>query len=149
MEILAPSQGNSRALPNGDTFVGWGQTGRFSEFNAEGDLLFDANVPAGFDTYRAYPFPWHARPETRPTATAVRNADGTVTVHAIWNGATDIARWVVTGGKTPLALWPVGAANWNGFDTTITVHAPVRHLAVVAEDTHGLLVGRSESVSIQ
>ena len=31
--LSAGSQGNAQLLPNGDTFVGWGQLGRFSEFD--------------------------------------------------------------------------------------------------------------------
>jgi hypothetical protein len=44
-EIQAGSQGNAQALDRGHTFVGWGATGRFSEFDADGNLLFDATVP--------------------------------------------------------------------------------------------------------
>lgn len=146
--LLAPSQGNSRTLPNGHVFVGWGQTGRFSEFNEEGDLLFDANVPTGYDTYRAYRSPWHARPDARPVATATRNADGTVTVHAAWNGATDIARWIVVGGAHSWELWPLGSAPWNGQDTAIALTTRATHVSVVALDARGLLVGKSEPVSV-
>jgi len=96
--LSAGSQGNSEALDNGNTFVGWGATGRFSEFDPSGNLLFDASVPPGYDTYRAYRHVWHARPDRSPTATAQRNGDGTTTVHAVWNGATDVARWVVVAG---------------------------------------------------
>src|SRR3954454_4695283 len=40
--LSAGSQGNAQGLDNGNTFVGWGQTGRFSEVDARGTLLFDA-----------------------------------------------------------------------------------------------------------
>jgi len=146
--ILAPSQGNSQALAKEDTFVGWGQTGRFSEFNAEGDLLFDASVPDGYDTYRAYRFSWQARPETQPIASAVRNADGTTTIHAIWNGATDVARWYVVGGTQARNLWPIGSTAWNGLDTTLTVRTNAKQIAVVAQDANGRLIGRSDPVPV-
>ena len=60
-KIQAGSQGNAQALDGGHTFVGWGATGRFSEFDADGNLLFDATVPTtgGWDDYRAYRFAWH------------------------------------------------------------------------------------------
>ena len=45
--LLAESQGNVQALSNGDWFVGWGQVPELSEFNAAGELLFDAHFPAG------------------------------------------------------------------------------------------------------
>jgi hypothetical protein len=149
-KIQAGSQGNAQALEHDHTFVGWGATGRFSEFDEKGELLFDANVPSvgGWDTYRAYRFTWHGEPETQPTATAQRNADGSVTVHAIWNGATDVARWVIVGGSGPAALWPVGDANWNGLDTSITVKTDDRHVAVVAVGRDQRVLGRSASVAV-
>jgi hypothetical protein len=56
--VSALSQGNAQVLDNGNTFVGWGQPGRFSEFDPQGRLIFDATVPTGYDTYRAYRFRW-------------------------------------------------------------------------------------------
>ena len=135
--LSAGSQGNSQALDNDNTFVGWGQTGRFSEFDPSGNLLFDASVPVGFDTYRAYRHVWHARPDSAPVATAQRNADGTTTVHAIWNGATDVARWIVVGGPHRHALRRLGTAAWNGLDTAITLTGAADHVAVIAEDDAG------------
>jgi hypothetical protein len=52
------SQGSAQLLDNGNTFVGWGEPGRFSEFDANGRLIFDATLPKGYDTYRAYRFRW-------------------------------------------------------------------------------------------
>ncbi|HEY3594768.1 MAG TPA: arylsulfotransferase family protein [Polyangiaceae bacterium] len=146
--LLAPSQGNSEALDNGDTFVNWGALGRFSEFDAAGDLLFDAAVPAGYDNYRAYRSPWQAEPDTKPTVTAQLNADGSVAVHAIWNGATEVARWIVVGGTHRRSLWPIASADWNGLDTALTVSDHARFVAVVAEDAKGRLVGRSEAIAV-
>jgi hypothetical protein len=146
--LSAGSQGNSQALDNGNTFVGWGQTGRFSEFDPSGNLLFDASVPVGFDTYRAYRHVWHARPDSAPVATAQRNADGTTTVHAIWNGATDVARWIVVGGPHPHALRRLGTAAWNGLDTTITLKGAAGQVAVVAEDDAGREIDRSAPVAV-
>jgi Arylsulfotransferase (ASST) len=146
-KIQAGSQGNAQGLADDHTFVGWGATGRFSEFDRRGDLLFDANVP-GWDTYRAYRFTWHGTPDARPTASAHRNADGTVTVHAIWNGATDLERWIVAGGARTNALWPAGFGSWNGLDTTLTVRTDAKEIAVVAQDRQGRLVGRSASVVV-
>ena len=146
--LSAGSQGNSQELGHGNTFVGWGATGRVSEFDAEGRLLFDASVPSGWDTYRAYRHVWHAAPDTSPTVTAQRNADGTITVHAIWNGATEVDRWVVVGGARAGALWPLGSSQWNGLDTTIALSAEARTVAVVAVDAAGRWLGRSAPVTV-
>jgi hypothetical protein len=145
--VSAGSQGNSQALDNGDTFVGWGQTGRLSEFDSQGSLLFDATVPAGYDTYRAYRESWSAEPESDPIATGQRNADGTTTVHALWNGATDVAAWRVLAGSDAKALAPVATAAWAGLDTAVTVSGTPKVVEVVALDARGRVIERSEPVA--
>jgi outer membrane protein assembly factor BamB len=52
------SQGSAQLLDNGNTFVGWGETAHFSEFDSNGRMIFDATLPKGYDTYRAYRFRW-------------------------------------------------------------------------------------------
>jgi hypothetical protein len=144
--LLVPSQGNAQALDNGDTFVGWGQRGRVSEFDPQGKLLFDAVLPGGNDTYRAYRADWTGRPSTRPTAIAWTNANGSTTVHALWNGATEVATWRVLGGRTASTLVRIRTAGWNGLDTTITIRAAPRQIEVVAVDARGAVIGRSRTV---
>ena len=56
--LSAASQGNAQTLPDGDTFVGWGSLPYFSEFSPSGALLFNAEFPAGVNSYRAYRLPW-------------------------------------------------------------------------------------------
>ena len=146
--LSAGSQGDAQSLANGDTFVGWGATGRFSEFDLGGNLLFDASVPSGWDTYRAFRHVWRGRPDTEPTATAKRESDGTVAVHAIWNGATEVARWLVIGGAHPRSLWPIGSADWNGLDTVVEVRTDAQQIAVVAEDAEGRFIGKSLPVTV-
>ena len=68
--LLAGTQGNAQALPNGNTFVGWGSQGYFTEYGAGGRVLFDARVARGNDTYRAYRFPWSGTPGGRPALAA-------------------------------------------------------------------------------
>ncbi len=148
-KIQAGSQGNAQSLDHDHIFVGWGATGRFSEFDGAGNLLFDATVPTtgGWDTYRAYRFEWHGTPDTKPTATIQKNGDGTVTVHAIWNGATDVARWVVVAGKNTHALWPAGSADWNGLDTAVTLTSDATQFQVIAQARDGRVLARSAPVS--
>jgi hypothetical protein len=59
--LLAASQGNAQTTRNGDLFVGWGNLPYISEFSPSGKLLFNAQFPAGVNTYRAYRLPWHPR----------------------------------------------------------------------------------------
>jgi Arylsulfotransferase (ASST) len=151
--LSAPSQGDSQGLNNSDTFVGWGALGRFSEFDSRGNLLFDANVPAGYDTYRAYRFAWQGNPNDEPTATAQLQGNGSAIVHAIWNGATQVASWEVLNGssgqgpRSPLGFpggqKQVAATPWNALGTTITVPNAPASIVVVAKDALGLELGRS------
>jgi hypothetical protein len=57
--LSAASQGNAQTTPFGNLVVGWGALPYFSEFAPNGQLLFNAQFPAGVNSYRAYqePFP--------------------------------------------------------------------------------------------
>ena len=57
--LSAPSQGNAQTTRNGDQFIGWGALPYFSEFSPSGQLEFNAEFPAGVNSYRAYRLPWH------------------------------------------------------------------------------------------
>jgi hypothetical protein len=56
--LSAASQGNVQTTRNRDLFVGWGILPYISEFSPSGQLLFNAEFPAGVNTYRAYRLPW-------------------------------------------------------------------------------------------
>ncbi len=57
--LVAPAEGNAQTTRDGDLFVGWGELPYISEFSPSGRLLFNAQLPAGVSTYRAYRLPWH------------------------------------------------------------------------------------------
>jgi hypothetical protein len=57
-DLSAPSQGNAQTTAQGNLVVGWGALPYFSEFSRWGNLIFNAEFPAGVNTYRAYQFPW-------------------------------------------------------------------------------------------
>jgi hypothetical protein len=144
--LLAASQGNSQALDNGDTFVGWGQVPRISEFDRDGKLVWDAQF-AGGDTYRAYRHVWVGEPDTIPAVKAEAAAGGT-TVHAIWNGATRVARWEILGSaRAGHALSWIDSVEWNGLDTAVTVPGTPATVQVVARDDAGRELGRSDVTS--
>jgi hypothetical protein len=56
--LSAPSQGNAQTTQDGNLVVGWGALPYFSEFSRTGSLLFNAEFPAGVNTYRAYQAQW-------------------------------------------------------------------------------------------
>lgn len=140
-------EGNSQQLPNGNVLIGWGGAARISEFDPDGQLVFDARLPdgPGWSTYRAYRHEWHGRPLTPPTAVPEGNR-----VRAVWNGATDVAHWRVLAGPTPQELRTVRTVAWDGFDTAIELPAGtddgyVRVRAIDAEDE---LIAESEVTPI-
>ncbi len=145
--LLVAAEGSAQGLANGDTFVEWGILGRFSEFDPSGHLLFDASEAPGYGSYRGYRSQWVGNPSTSPTALALDNGDGTISVHAIWNGATEVASWQVMGGSTPGALGPVATVPWNGLDTVATVPGPLGNVQVVALNSAGATIGTSATVS--
>ena len=151
--LLAGSQGNSQGLDNGDTFVGWGALPRFSEFDADNELIFDAALPAGYNSYRAWRHEWVGEPDTTPTATAQLTATGGTVVHAVWNGATEVARWEaidasVDGDDDRDDRRPVASAAWNGLDTVIQIDEPLPSVVVVARNRHGRVIGRSAVTAV-
>lgn len=56
---LAEAMGNAQTTGSGDLLVGWGTLPYISEFSPSGRLLFNAQLPPGVSTYRAYLLPWH------------------------------------------------------------------------------------------
>jgi len=56
--LSAPSQGNAQTTDRGDLAVGWGALPYFSVFSPWGQLLYNAQFPAGVNSYRAYLQPW-------------------------------------------------------------------------------------------
>lgn len=146
--LIANSQGNAQRLGNGDLFVGWGSVGRISEFDPAGNLLWDGQVPAGYDTYRAYRSPWVGEPLTDPTVEATRVDPTHVDVDAVWNGATEVDRWLVLSGQSSGHLHPVGLTDWNGLATATEVRSSDPYVEIVALDDQGDAIGRSDLVQV-
>ena len=57
--LTAGATGSAQTTKNGDLFVSWGGLSYFSEFSPSGKLLFNAKLPDGVGTYRAYRLPWN------------------------------------------------------------------------------------------
>ena len=140
----ADAAGNAQVLPNGNVFVGWGRALAISEFSREGELLFDARMPPGNRTYRAFRFAWDTQPPDRPAVTVKRILEDEVEVHASWDGATEVERWAVLAGPHPDNLESLGAVPRNGFETAMVAQTPDRYVAVQARDRLGRTLGTSE-----
>jgi hypothetical protein len=89
--LLSGSQGNMQLLPNDNVFIGWGSQPYFSEFNKDGELLFDARFLGKAESYRAFRLPWSGQPNDDPAVAVERGPDDKLTLYASWNGATEVA----------------------------------------------------------
>ena len=146
--LVADSQGNVQTLANGDWVIGWGQAGYLSEVDPSGRLLFDAHLPSGWESYRAYVLPWSGRP-TQPPSLALRSRPHGVTAYVSWNGATGVAAWRILAGASSRALAPLASAPRSGFETAIPLPASAagHHLAVQALDARGDVLATSPAQS--
>jgi hypothetical protein len=140
---LAIAMGDLQQLPDGGAFVGWGTAGSFTEFAPDGTVVFDAAfAPEGL-SYRAFRYPWVGRPATLPDVVTKRTPAGKTTIHVSWNGATEVARWLVTAGARADLLRPVRTVPRTGFETVLTVPRLTGFVAVTALDRHGRTLATS------
>ena len=130
--VLSATQGSTQSLAGGGTFVGWGGLQPyFSEFSADGRMVFDARfVPDGVETYRAYRHRWNGAGEGEPTAVARGS-----TVYASWNGASAVTRWRVKAGGQPVS------ETRTGFETAIRLPGTADGATVEALDASGKVLG--------
>jgi hypothetical protein len=145
---LATALGNVQQLPHGGVFVGWGLAGAISEFAPDGTLLFDAMLGNGAATYRAFRVPWTGTPATAPSVVARDGGNGSMTVYASWNGATEVAHWQLRTGPTPGRLTIVGHYPRAGFETPMQTNAQA-YAAVAALDARGGVLQVSDTEHVQ
>ena len=140
--VSTGTQGSAQTLPDGNLFVGWGGDPDFSEYTPDGNQIFNGNFALGVRSYRAFRFPWTARPFWRPALAVSPSGNGT-TLYASWNGATQVASWRVLGGHSPNALGWVSVSPSRGFETAINLRFSMRYFAVQALDASGQPLGTS------
>jgi hypothetical protein len=132
--LITTSQGNSQTLPGGGWMVGWGGLPNFTEFNSQGQIVYDAQLPTGENSYRVYREPWTAQPTEAPRIVAKvsslrlackRGAQcaSPVEIYASWNGATTVSFWQVSSGASATHLKPVSTKPKAGFETALRVPA--------------------------
>jgi hypothetical protein len=141
--LLSGSQGDDQVLPDGNSFVGWGEDPFFTEFSPSGQPLFEGHIPSPGQSYRVYRFPWSATPVMAPSVAVKKASPTTVTVYASWNGATTVSAWRVIGGPHQTGLQPILTAPAAGFETAITVQSSDPYYAVQALGSAGEVLGSS------
>jgi Arylsulfotransferase (ASST) len=144
--LAAAFEGNVQALPDGDEFVGWGQQPYFSEYNARGQMMFDARFVDSNSSYRAYRFPWTGKPAAPPSV-AVSAEGNSANVYVSWNGATQVASWRVLAGSASDSLQAVVTATNQGFESQIAI-ATQPYVAVQALDAAGRTLATSSVVHL-
>jgi hypothetical protein len=145
-KLLCETQGNVQVLPNGNVFVGWGSEPVFSEFDADGKLLFSASFPTESESYRAFRLPWSGQPADDPAIVAELVADDKVMIYASWNGATEVAAWQVLAGSAPDQLEPLATAPHQGFETVITVRSTETYVGLEALNKSGKVLGTTNAI---
>jgi hypothetical protein len=145
--LLADSQGNAQVLRDGSTLIGWGAVPSVTELSTAGRLLFDAHLPPGTSSYRAFRSPWSGQPLWPPAVSARVLATGDSTaVFASWNGATGVASWHVLAGETPAAMSVRARMPDSGFESSITFPEAYAYVSVQALGPGGEVLGTSPLV---
>ncbi|HEV7163656.1 MAG TPA: arylsulfotransferase family protein [Solirubrobacteraceae bacterium] len=143
--LATTSQGDVQALPGGGWMVGWGGLPNFTEFDAQGQVVFDAQLPAGENSYRVYRLPWAAQPLQAPALAAVTSS-ATTTAYASWNGATTVVSWQLLSGSSTAKLTPAATVARRGFETAIAVPAAPL-VEVRALSASGKVIGTSKALA--
>jgi EmrB/QacA subfamily drug resistance transporter len=135
--------GDTQPLSNGDVFVGWGNEPYFSEYDRSGKLLFEGQLPGPNLSYRATLQQWVGLPLSPPSAVA-RSTNGTTTVYASWNGATELASWRVLAGPSAGRMSVVATHAKSGFETAIALAQSYKSFKVQALSADGRVIGAAQ-----
>jgi hypothetical protein len=136
--VLSHFMGNAQVEPDGHVFVGWGGSPYVTEFAPSGEIVFDAALPRGGQTYRAFRSAWSARPQTPPALAAAGGA-----LYVSWNGATDVASWRLVEDDRETVTVPR-----SGFETVLRPSASTKRAAAIALDARGTALARSAPVDL-
>ena len=142
--VLSFCCGNAQPLPGGGWMVGWGGLANLTEFNAQGQMVFDAQLPRGDTSYRVYREVRNGHP-SEPPALVARKSAGTTAVYASWNGATDVSSWQLLTGSAAGHLTPASTTPKRGFETVIPAPA-AGFFQVRALSASGAVLGTSKAI---
>ena len=120
--LSTAEEGSLQMLPGGGWMVGSGAVPDFTEFNAQGQLVYEAHLPSGESSYRVYREPWAGQP-LEPPALKATASGATTTAYASWNGATTLTSWQLLSGPSAAKLTPVATVPRSGFETAISTPA--------------------------
>ncbi|MGH3361539.1 MAG: arylsulfotransferase family protein [Nocardioides sp.] len=131
------AMGNAQYLDDGHVLVGWGMDPYATEFDADGEVVFELQQ-LGQGSYRTYRFEWDGLPTTQPDIGMDKTG-----VHASWNGATAVEHWRLLAGADDQGVRSVATVARDGFETTIPYDGAEPAVQVEALDSRGRGLGRS------
>ncbi|KAH7170043.1 ASST-domain-containing protein [Dactylonectria macrodidyma] len=180
--INSGAMGGFHSLDNGNVIIGWGYNPGYVEYTPDGKPVMDiqrGKLGEGFQAdlfaYRVSKHDWTGRPRWLPSAAidAPHRTTENATVYLSWNGATDIASWVVVGFPIPFApvsFVPanmtqlasqyantldghqnvIAIANRTGFETEIFLGGDKKHryMAAAALAADGTILGSTFVIDV-
>jgi hypothetical protein len=144
-------------MANGNTFLDWGapfpEQGysftNISEVTPNNETVFELAFDQPYVSYRAFRSPWHGSPTTLPDLAYKADSSG-LTLGYSWNGATEVASYLVYGGNSAGSLAPLDQRARSGFETqSVFTQLPkdVCYFQVAARDKSGHEMARSRVIS--
>jgi hypothetical protein len=140
-------------LPSGNVLLGFGYSAAWTEFTPEGKALCDVHIGSqatfntgAVQTYKVLKHPWAGKPITKP---AVKYFEALI--YMSWNGATEIANWVLQSSKDGVlevtSLVDIEMTAKTGFETMLNVDCHRwPYVRAVAVDAKGETLGASEMI---
>ena len=143
------SQGNLMLEEDGTATIGWGSSNLVTGYEADGNVVFDGAMPAGFSSYRAYRAPWTGLPLDDPLVSVERDSGRHPMAWVSWNGATGVSSWRLFVGDREEALRKVGDTPRAGFETAIELPDDAAVVVIAALDAEGRPLGSSQPVVVE
>ncbi|GIJ85247.1 hypothetical protein Asppvi_004103 [Aspergillus pseudoviridinutans] len=148
--ISSQSQGSVQLLDSGNVLLGYGSNAAWTEYTVSGDVLchvhFGPQSAFGAGnvlSYRVFKHAWTGRPRTNPDLSLYRYEAA-----VSWNGATDVATWVLQGSDTrdpndEESITFLTAVPKSGFETIIPIPAQTSqdYLRVLGLNATGQILG--------
>ncbi|GES58136.1 hypothetical protein CDV56_101790 [Aspergillus terreus] len=158
--ISSQSQGSVQVLDSGNVLLGYGFDAAWTEYSIDGNVLCHVHFgpESGFGdgniiSYRVFKHNWVGLPTSSPDL-AVYAYEAAVS----WNGATEVATWVLEGTDDPDAAERaeepydsftfLTALPKSGFETVLPIpeDADCKYLRVLALNATGHILGSTKLV---
>ncbi|OJJ45930.1 hypothetical protein ASPZODRAFT_133798 [Penicilliopsis zonata CBS 506.65] len=164
VQPLAPSLAADGQVDLGNVFIGWGRCPTFTEHKSTGETIMDVQfspwhsdaIPDALDNYRAYKMDWRGVPWWDPAIAPRKTPKGELVVYVSWNGATEVAQWVVRASSDEMVKRHeegevVASSPRTGFETKLSIptdKTDVQYLWAEAVDKHGAVLRSTEVIEL-